>query len=51
MLETLARGDELELVLDDPQAIRDIPRAAEATGHHVSDVSTEGPPWRVTIEV
>jgi len=51
VLETLARGDELELVLDDPQAIRDIPRAAEAIGHHVSDVSTEGPPWRLTIEV
>ena len=51
VLETLARGDELELVLDDPQAARDIPRAAEASGHHVAGVTTDGPPWRVTIEV
>jgi len=41
----------LELVLDDPQAARDIPRAAEASGHHVAGVTTDGPPWRVTIEV
>jgi TusA-related sulfurtransferase len=51
VLETLARGEELELVLDDPQAARDIPRAAEASGHHVAGVTTDGPPWRVTIEV
>ena len=51
VLETLARGEELELVLDDPQAARDIPRAAEASGHHVAGVTTDGPSWRVTIEV
>jgi tRNA 2-thiouridine synthesizing protein A len=51
VLETLARGDELELVLDDPQAARDLPRAAEASGHHVAGVTAHGPPWRVTIEV
>jgi TusA-related sulfurtransferase len=50
-LETLAPGDEIDLLLDDPQGARDIPRAAEATGHHVAAVHTEGALWRITIEV
>ncbi|HYA34656.1 MAG TPA: sulfurtransferase TusA family protein [Candidatus Binataceae bacterium] len=32
-LETMERGEILELVLDDPRGARDIPRAAEAEGH------------------
>src|SRR5262249_42022567 len=51
VLETLARGDELELVVDDAQAARDIPRAAEAVGHHVAAVTADPPSWRITIEV
>jgi TusA-related sulfurtransferase len=49
-LDALPRGSELELLLDDPQGARDIPRAAEAAGHHV--VATAGRPglWRITIE-
>ena len=50
-IETLARGTELTLLLDDPQAIRDVPRAAEACGHHVVDVLRDGDAWRLTIEV
>jgi TusA-related sulfurtransferase len=50
LLETLARGAELDLLVDDPQGARDIPRAAEATGHHVVQVGREGPRWRITIE-
>jgi len=49
-LETLPRGAELELVLDDPQAVRDIPRAAEACGHHVVGLVEEAGAWRLTIE-
>ena len=49
-LETMATGDELELVLDDAQAATDIPRAAEASGHHVVAVVAEPPLWRVVIE-
>lgn len=49
-LETLARGTELDLVLDDPQGARDIPRAAEASGHHVVGVHEEVGRWRITIE-
>ncbi len=51
VLDTLVRGEELDLLLDDPRAARDIPRAAEASGHHVVGVTEAGPPWRVTIEV
>src|SRR5262249_47202365 len=50
-LETLARGDQVDLLVDDPRAARHIPRAAEATGHHVTDVTAEGGSWRITIEV
>jgi tRNA 2-thiouridine synthesizing protein A len=50
-LETLATGVELELVLDDPQGARDIPRAAEAEGHHVVEVNEVDGVWRLTIEV
>ena len=32
-LEQMARGQVLELVLDDPRGYRDIPMAAEAEGH------------------
>ena len=49
-LEELARGTELMLLLDDPQGARDIPRAAEAAGHHVIGVARDGDRWRVTIE-
>ena len=49
-LETLPRGTELELVLDDPQAVRDIPRAAEACGHHVIGLVERDGVWRLTIE-
>ena len=50
-LETLARGEEIDLVLDDAQGARDIPRAAEAAGYHVVRASDEGALWRITIEV
>lgn len=49
-LEALATGTELELVLDDPQAARDIPRAAEAEGHHVVDIREAEGVCRITIE-
>jgi tRNA 2-thiouridine synthesizing protein A len=51
VLDTMARGQELELLVDDPQAARDIPGAAEAVGHHVAGVTAEAGIWRITIEV
>jgi len=49
-LELLARGTEVDVLLDDPQGARDLPRAAEASGHHVADVVREATGWRITIE-
>ena len=49
-LEGLARGTEIDLLLDDPQGARDVPRAAEASGHHVVDRVRDGALWRITIE-
>jgi TusA-related sulfurtransferase len=50
-LETLGRGSEVELLVDDPQSVRDVPRAAEACGHHVVGVEPEGTAWRIVLEV
>ncbi len=50
-LEALPAGREIDLLLDDPQGAADLPRAAEAAGHHVVGVIDEGGRWRITIEV
>jgi TusA-related sulfurtransferase len=50
-LEVLARGTAITLVIDDPRSLRDLPRAAEASGHHVVRVDEAGPPWRIVLEV
>ena len=50
-LESLAAGEEVDVLLDDAQGAADIPRAAEAAGHHVVGVADEGGRWRITIEV
>jgi TusA-related sulfurtransferase len=50
-LETCAGGEEVDLLVDDPRGARDIPRAAEAAGHHVVGVVAGDGGWRITIEV
>ena len=49
-LEQMARGERLELVLDDPRGVRDIPRAAEAEGYAVIEIGQTDNAWRVQIE-
>ncbi|HUY19921.1 MAG TPA: sulfurtransferase TusA family protein [Candidatus Binataceae bacterium] len=49
-LETMARGAALDLILDDPRSIRDIPRAAEAEGYAVGEPRRDGAAWRLRIE-
>lgn len=49
-LSELARGDVLELLVEDEQAVRDIPRAAEAEGHAIVDIRHDGARWRIVIE-
>ncbi len=48
-LEALPPGAELELILDDPKGVRDIPRAAEAEGYAVIDVERRATDWRIVI--
>ena len=50
-LETIARGVEVDVVIDDPRSLRDRPRAAEASGHHVVHVDEGDAPWTITLEV
>ena len=49
-LAELRPGDLLELTLDDLRGARDLPRAAEAEGHHVVSAHAEGARWVIVIE-
>jgi TusA-related sulfurtransferase len=49
-LEQLARGDVLELTLDDPRGARDIPGAAEAEGCVVLESVARGGIFHLRIE-
>ena len=49
-LEKMERGAALELILDDPRGLRDIPRAAEAEGYAVAEPRRDGAAWRLKIE-
>jgi tRNA 2-thiouridine synthesizing protein A len=48
-LEQLPPGAEVELILDDPKGVRDIPRAAEAAGYAVADVERRQADWRIVV--
>ncbi len=50
-LETLPPGADLELILDDPKGVRDIPRAAEAAGYAVMEIEQRAGDWRLIIRV
>ncbi len=49
-LEAMARGEVLELVLDDPRGARDIPRAAEAEGYSILESRARGGVFHLVIE-
>ena len=49
-LETMRRGEVIQLRIDDPRGVRDIPRAAETEGHSIIDVQDLGSEWLLTIE-
>ena len=49
-LERMARGEVIELILDDPRGARDIPHAAEAEGYVVTEVVANEGLWRLRIE-
>jgi len=49
-LEGMARGERLELLVDDPRALTDIPRAAEMCGYAVVEVTRLEAGARILIE-
>ncbi|MBI3758790.1 MAG: sulfurtransferase TusA family protein [Deltaproteobacteria bacterium] len=49
-LESMHRGETIELTIDDPRGARDIPRAAEAEGYAVGEVLAIDGIWRLRIE-
>jgi TusA-related sulfurtransferase len=49
-LETLARNEVLALLVDDARSVRDIPRAAEAEGYAVLEVTAAEEAWRIVIQ-
>lgn len=49
-LEQMRRHEVLELVLDDPRGVRDIPTAAEAEGYAVLECIRLDGMWRMRIE-
>lgn len=49
-LESMRRGEILELTIDDPRGARDIPRAAEAEGYAVGEVVSINGMWQLRIE-
>ena len=49
-LESMRRGETLELTIDDPRGARDIPRAAEAEGYAVGEIVSLNGVWHLRIE-
>ncbi len=49
-LEQMTRGEILEILVDDPRSVRDIPRAAEAEGYVVLESRSDGHKFRLRIE-
>jgi len=49
-LEQMRRGEVLDLLIDDPRGVRDIPRAAEAEGYALIEITETGAAWHLRIE-
>jgi TusA-related sulfurtransferase len=49
-LESMSRGETIELTIDDPRGAHDIPRAAEAEGYAVVRIEEADGLWRLWIE-
>lgn len=48
-METLAAGETIELVADDPMARIDVPHFAAGAGHEVTAMASEGPVLRFWV--
>jgi TusA-related sulfurtransferase len=50
-LSELPDGAELEITLDNPPSVRDIPLALKRRGHKVLDISRyDGSGWKITVQ-
>jgi len=49
-LEEMQAGQVLEVVLDDGEAIENVPRSARAEGHRIVEIRPVGDGFRVVIE-
>jgi len=50
-LESLSSGDILEVILDNPPSVRDIPPALKEKGYEVSDVSSvDKGTWKIVVQ-
>lgn len=50
VLEEMAKGEHLEVLLDDGEPIRNVPRSARDEGHRLLKVIPDGEGFRVIIE-
>ena len=51
-LTQIPSGAKLEVLLDNPPSVRDIPPALEQKGYKIIDISrTEGSKWKITIQI
>jgi TusA-related sulfurtransferase len=51
-INRLSSGAELEVTLDNPPSVRDLPPALEKKGHKVLDVSkTTRSKWKITVQL
>jgi TusA-related sulfurtransferase len=49
-LEGLSSGARVAVWVDDPRAVQNLPRAAEASGHAVIDVRKRTDGWTIELE-
>lgn len=49
-LEDMEKGETLEIIIDDGQPIRDVPRATKRDGFKILNIERAGEKWKVLIE-
>jgi len=50
ILNTLSSGDTLEVILNNPPSVRDIPPALEEKGYRVSVSRLDGSTWKLVVQ-
>jgi len=50
-LKSLSSGDTLEILVDNPPSVRDVPLAMKAGGYEVGEPMTVEGGWKLTVKV